>query len=153
MSYIIYEGPSVLDQKPIVVILTEEGKSKNVKTGGMAQTYILRSDIPPLEAVKTGEDVSICGMCPHRPKLEGSCYVNVGQGPSAIYRAYKAGRYEHKYPWLVGIDEMIRIGSYGDPGAVPPGIWFSLIENAKGWTEGTCPEWAINELPWPFKIA
>jgi len=30
---------------------------------------------------------------------------------------------------------------------------FRNPENAKGWTEGTCPEWAIDEIPWPFKVA
>ena len=82
---ILYEGPSILDGKPIVVIMTgAKAPSHNAKTGAMAQTYILRQDIPPLEAVKSKEDVSICGDCPHKGT---SCYVNVGQGPSAVWKA------------------------------------------------------------------
>jgi len=50
-SFIIWEGPSELDGKPIVLIATSGGSIKNRKTGGMVQTYILRSDMPPNEAL------------------------------------------------------------------------------------------------------
>jgi len=66
-SAIIYNGPSLLDGKPIVVIATYS--NRNTKTGHVVQTYILRSDIHPLEASKTGEDYSICGECPMRGEL------------------------------------------------------------------------------------
>ena len=59
---IIYKGPSLLDGAPIVVIATYS--NRNTKTGHVVQTYILRADINPLEASKTGADVSICGNCP-----------------------------------------------------------------------------------------
>ncbi len=138
MSYILFEGRSLLDDNPIVVIMTGVGKntkpSSNEKTGSMAQTYILRSDVPPIEAIKSGADASICGQCPHRPNLGGSCYVNVGQGPRSVWEAYKRGNYSYKYPWLAGEGLTIRIGAYGDPGAVPPHIWYWLLEHAKGWT-------------------
>ena len=49
---IIYKGPSLLDGKPIVAIATYS--NRNTKTGHVVQTYILRSDINPLEASKTG---------------------------------------------------------------------------------------------------
>ena len=39
-GYIIYEGASLIDGKPIVEIAILS--SKNVKTGNMIQTYILR---------------------------------------------------------------------------------------------------------------
>ena len=47
-SAIIYNGPSLLDGQPIVVIATYSNRNK--KTGHVVQTYILRSDINPLEA-------------------------------------------------------------------------------------------------------
>ena len=50
-SAIIYNGPSLLDDKPIVVIATYS--NRNTKTGHVVQTYILREDIHPLEASKT----------------------------------------------------------------------------------------------------
>ena len=45
---ILYEGPSMLDGAPIVVIATGFAeRSGNDKTGAMIQTWILRADIPP----------------------------------------------------------------------------------------------------------
>ena len=63
-SAIIYRGPSLLDGAPIVVIAIDS--ARNTKTGRMVQTYILRADMDPREANKTGADFSICGTCPHR---------------------------------------------------------------------------------------
>jgi hypothetical protein len=84
-GYIIDRGLSPIDGQPYVAILTL--KSTNRKTGDMAQVWILREDINPVEAVQSGKDVSICGDCPHRKQQDGtrSCYVNVGQGPNSIY--------------------------------------------------------------------
>jgi hypothetical protein len=63
-SGIIYKGPSRIDGAPIVVLATYS--NRNTKTGAVVQTYILREDINPLEASKTGADASICGTCPLR---------------------------------------------------------------------------------------
>lgn len=134
MAYILYEGPSQLDGEPIVVIMTKGGKSKNEKTGAMAQVYILRSDMPPLEATKSGSDVSICGNCPHRPISGGSCYVNVAQGPRAVYDAYKRGVYTHQWSWMQFRGITIRLGAYGDPSAVNVNLWKNLTDMAKSWT-------------------
>ena len=68
---IIYQGPSLIDGKPIIAIATLN--SRNGKTGEMIQTWIMRSDIEPHKAIKTGEDSSVCGDCPHRPENDGSC--------------------------------------------------------------------------------
>ena len=85
---ILYEGPSLIDGAPIVVIATGLKKpSKNAKTADMVQTWILRKDIHPKYAVRSGDDVSICGQCPHRmrehlepdgsTKTLRTCYVNM----------------------------------------------------------------------------
>lgn len=132
-GYIIYNGPSLLDGAPIVVIALT-GKSANSKTGALMQTYILRSDMSPLDAIKAGEDVSICGYCPHRedPKTnrKRSCYVNIGQGAMAVYKAYKAGKYpeiQNAHALVaLGWKRKVRLGTYGDPAAVPAKIWNSL---------------------------
>ena len=132
MAYILYEGPSVLDGAPIVVIMTGvKAPSHNEKTGAMAQTYILRQDIAPGEAVKSKEDVSICGDCPHRGT---SCYVNVAQGPTSVWRTYKRLGYNQCSPKKAGYNLSIRIGAYGDPGAVPAHIWSDLLSHARMWT-------------------
>ena len=59
---IIYEGPSKLDGAPIVAIATGvDGASDNGKTGDMVQITIIRADIAPHHATKTGDDTSVCG--------------------------------------------------------------------------------------------
>ena len=58
--------------------------SANPKTGDMIQTWILRSDMHPLEAIKSGSDYGICGSCIHRGSYDEfgnpidprTCYVN-----------------------------------------------------------------------------
>jgi hypothetical protein len=122
---ILYEGPSQLDGKPIVVIATRG--SKNSKTGDMVQTWILRSDVKPTDAVKTREDESICGDCPHRHFLSGACYVQPFQAPRSVWAKYKRGGYRHATESdFADLKEMkVRAGSYGDPSAVPLWIWVS----------------------------
>ena len=57
------------DQDNIIVLLSGlKTPSQNIKTGPMLQTCIIRSDIHPAEALKTGQDDLICGSCIHRLK-------------------------------------------------------------------------------------
>ena len=96
---IIYQGPSLLDGSPIVVIAL--AKSSNKKTGDMVQTYIIRSDMDPLKASKYGYDYAICGDCKHRGEADPdgtgkqakkrSCYVTLFHGPLQVYKSYKKG--------------------------------------------------------------
>ena len=141
---IIYEGPSLLDGAPIVVILTGMGRrSKNAKTGAMLQTWILRADMSPIEASKVGADYSICGSCPHRWHTGGGCYVILAQAPQAVYRTYKRGGYRRvaltELPML-GEGHQVRIGAYGDPGIVPAEPWEALLQRAAGHT-GYTHQW------------
>ena len=153
-GYILYKGPSLLDGSPVVVIATMH--SENRKTGDMVQTWILREDISPVEASKQSADVSICGDCKHRWSLGGACYVNIGQGPGSVYRAYKRGNYQDATPrrseltgeWLayqgalsaVGRGRKVRLGAYGDPAAVPLAVWRYLTEDSIGHT-GYTHQW------------
>lgn len=137
---VIYQGPSLLDAAPIVVVAVGLRKSStNTKTGGMVQTYILRSDIHPVEAVRTGADVSICGHCILRPQNspKGSglarCYVQKGKGPAAVYRTFVLGKYPVASPAEVrALADLrglrIRFGSYGDPAAAPLWLWLALAD-------------------------
>ena len=81
-SVILWEGASLLDGAPIVAIATFA--SRNAKTGDMVQTWIMRADMAPMDALASGDDVSICGDCMHRPANGGSCYVKVWQAPRSI---------------------------------------------------------------------
>ena len=152
---IIYNGPSLLDGKPIVVIATYS--NRNTKTGKVVQTYILRSDINPLEASKTGQDFSICGSCPMRgevttdPKRKiakgRKCYVNLGQGVLIVFKSYKRGVYKEGDPRTMGRDRFVRVGTYGDPAAVPSEVWDELLAECETWTAYT------HQKPWRPDIA
>ena len=139
-GYVAYEGPSRNDGKPNVVIVTMH--TTNIKTGPMPTAWIIRSDIHPQEAVKTGEDFSICGNCHLRPEMveklkalgvdnPPSCYVAVFQAPTQIYKAYHRGVYVR-----VSLDELaeilrgrtLRIGGYGDGAVVPVAVWERLLQ-------------------------
>jgi hypothetical protein len=144
-SAVIYRGPSLLDGQPIAVVAVLSGRNR--KTGLMVQTYILRDDIDPREANRTGADYSICGNCPLRgtPNPEQGklaigrgCYVNIGQGVLITWKHLQRGGYPtvngHEAIAAIGAGKMVRAGTYGDPAAVPSYIWESLLSRAKGWT-------------------
>jgi len=141
---ILYEGESKLDGKNIVVVLTGlERKSNNPKTGDMLQTFIMRQDIAPNEALKTGDDYSVCGDCKHRPINKGKCYVNVWQAPLQVWKKYKRGGYDKPSESQIReavTGRMVRLGAYGDPMAVPMRVWTNVIKTAKGHT-GYTHQW------------
>jgi len=183
---ILYEGPSLLDGAPIVVIATED---ENPKTGRMLYTWIFRQDRPPEVAAYDGSDDAICGDCKFRaavsarnpsetiwPELDRrewekskksrTCYVRLSPAegadealpPSEVWRAWKAGEFNEftiMQTWYKGgettwtlkdweaDDEQnwrytgplpVRIGSYGDPAAVPTRVWAELVRYQKHWT-------------------
>lgn len=115
--------------------------SDNSKTGNMMQTYILRQDMHPLDAVRTGADAAVCGTCSLRPIEGGACYVRVGQGPATVYKTWRRGGYPLcDDPASLAVDRMVRLGAYGDPAAVPFRIWKALVSKAEGHT-GYTHQW------------
>lgn len=153
-SAILWRGISELDgSAPVVLIATGlDGSSYNEKTGPMVQTWILRAGVSPLAAIHSGEDAAICGNCPHRGDIvDGravgrSCYVNIGQAPRSIWQAFAAGSYldlssdpASGAAALAG--KRVRMGSYGDPCAVPLRIWEGLLARVERRT-GYTHQWA-----------
>jgi hypothetical protein len=144
-GYVVWSGASRIDGKPIVAIVTGVGpkseRSKNEKTGEMSQVWILRRDINPIEAIGKGHDRSICGSCPLRGIIARngrkktnrlrSCYVSVDQAPLSIYNAYKRGAYPPLPPDLKWEDQGTRLGSYGDPSAIPFSVNKDLISRGR----------------------
>lgn len=132
----------MLDGSPIVVIVTGvRTKSQNAKTGNMLQTWILRAGIEPHDAVRSGSDSSVCGDCKHSGK---TCYVQVERAPLSVYRAWRRGSYmdwTKAFPDNALKDRSIRLGSYGDPAAVPANVWRRVFsQKIAGWT-GYTHQW------------
>ena len=140
LGYIAYEGPSLIDGAPIAVIINKIDGSDNSKTGAIVQSFIIRSDVGPTDALKTGQDESVCGDCPHRPMLAKStgqapCYVNVGRSVRSVYEAYRRGRYTRASLEDVALalaGKTLRIGTYGDPAAAPVSTWQRLTRYTAG---------------------
>lgn len=141
LGYIAYEGASQIDGSPIVVIVNKiDNGSANAKTGAIVQTFIIRSDVNPVEALQTGADESICGDCEHRPALARKtgkvpCYVQVAKSVLAVYNAYKRGRYVKADPATIARalqGKIVRLGTYGDPFAAPVTMWNQIIRYAAG---------------------
>ena len=137
---ILYRGPSALNGEPIVCVSTgEDGRSSNRKTGPMVQTWILHGTLDPVAASRAAEDSAVCGSCPHRWALGGACYVNIGQAPGSVYRAAMAGAYPADDGSPFGFP--VRVGSYGDPAAVPVQVWRSVLARAPRARTGYTHQW------------
>jgi hypothetical protein len=144
---ILWEGPSPLDGAPIVAISV--WSDANRKTGKCAQVYILRSDQSPIDAIHSGDDVSICGHCcmrsPHGYAGRG-CYVQVGNGPLSVYRTYLAGKYQRIAPELfAGVT--VRWGAYGDPAMLPEQVVLAVNAHAAAHL-GYTHQWRLPFAQW-----
>ncbi len=142
-SAIVWRGPSAFDPSvDVLVVLTGLRRpSANPKTGPMVQSWILRADMRPWEAVSAGEDAPICGTCPF--SAGRGCYVTVANAPQSIYRAMERGSIADMDPEtamraLQG--KKLRIGAYGDPAAVPLSLWETLLTFTAGHT-GYTHDW------------
>jgi hypothetical protein len=150
LGYVLYKGKSLINGDPIVVIATMS--SNNPKTGNEIQTWILPDNgIKPNENVKTGADASVCGDCPKRPLLtkarnlangtkDKPCYLRTFQAPRSVYDAFKRGRYSDQWNSKTFFGRMIRLGSYGDPAAVPFEVWEKVLKRTIGHT-GYTHQW------------
>lgn len=157
-GYVLQRGVSPIDGNPFVVIMTMS--TSNRKTGDMIQVWILREDVNPVAAVATGDDISVCGDCPHRRRQVWdakrkrfvwvrSCYVNVGQAPNSIWKAYKRGSYgklSDLTPKMLR-GRKIRWGAYGDPALISPSLFATINEHADGHT-GYTHQWRQPFAQW-----
>jgi hypothetical protein len=139
-SLVVYRGPSRYDPETnirAVLVL----KSTNVKTGDMAQLFVLNDTVPPHIAQKQGCDFAVCGNCPLRPANQGGCYVTTFQGPLSTWRSTMSRP-------VAGTGEIagalqgraLRLGAYGDVAALPPDVvaWLSAQVGGRvtGYTHG-----------------
>lgn len=149
-GYVIYDGPSRLTGDRVIVIVTGFARrSNNAKTGDMLQTWILRADTPPHDAVRSGDDAAVCGDC---PLANGNgCYVRTEQAPLRVWKAWQKGRYPAPYAWTLrsfglATGRKVRVGSYGDPAAVPGLVWDMLLNGSERKRTGYTHQWRIANL-------
>ena len=99
-NFVFYRGPSQLDGSPIVGIATMD--SGNRKTGSMIQTWIIRDDVHPVVASRTGADSAVRGNCPHRGQHDANGNRVVGTRAyyvmltpiASVHCTVRAGRYD-----------------------------------------------------------
>ena len=96
---------------------------------------------------------------PKRKIAKGrKCYVNLGQGVLIVYKAFLRGVYKEalvvegdgfKINQIrdMGRGRFVRVGTYGDPAAVPQRVWELLLSDADGFTAYT------HQKPWRPEIA
>lgn len=158
-SAVVWRGLSELDHvTPICVVLTGMGRgSRNRKTGAMVQAYIVVQGWTAKQAIDNGADFAVCGDCPkrgHRGKGR-TCYVSLATGLGVVGRRVARGGYPvmslaSAAQAIVG--RQLRIGTYGDPAAVPAEVWRALLENISGWT-GYTHQWRHAQGLAPFLMA
>lgn len=149
---ILWKGRSQLTGTPITLTVTGlDGSSDNPKTGPMAQTWILAGGVNPMAAVANGRDTAICGNCPLRGGPNGrQCYVQVKNAPRAVFKKNRRLRGQivpasQVVPALRG--RSLRMGSYGDPCAVPLRVWQKFLAAARTWT-GYTHQWRTAAPSW-----
>ena len=153
-GYVVWSGESLIDKEEVMLVITGVNiPSTNRKTGWMIQSWILTKD-HPVEAIKTGKDYSICGDCALRGK-EGKgrvCYV-MPLSISQVYQKYLKGGYppldKNTEKRMRGRD--LRIGSYGDPTAIPYEVWEPLIKNSRV-TTGYTHRWLVCDPRWKTRV-
>jgi len=103
----------------------------------MIQVWILVKSENPMAAIDSGNDALICGDCPLRGH---GCYVQVGQAPLGIWKAWTRGNYP-KLPSLeVFRGHKVRFGAYGDPVFIPFVLFSAIARVSDGWT-GYTHQW------------
>jgi len=140
-GYVIHEG--TVNGHAFVVIVTL--KTSNEKTGDMMQIWFLLRDINPVQGVKDCIDAdTICKGCPFASG--NGCYVNVGQAPLAVWKAYHRGAYStllpKDYAGVFGARK-VRFGAYGNPSLLPVSIVSAISKVCAGWT-GYFHDWRTN---------
>jgi hypothetical protein len=145
---VLWKGQSLLNGDLIVLVATglNAPQRQNEKTGHMIQTWILCDDVSPIEASRTGADERICGGCPHRGVANGAvavgrtCYVQLWSGVRNVWLAYKRGTYHLNKTDAPFRGLGVRVGSYGDPAAVPVEVWQRALHKA-AFSTGYTHQW------------
>ena len=140
-GYLLHAGH--VNGRPFVAIATLE--TSNRKTGDMVQVWFLLRDVHPVAAVQDGTDAAtVCAGCPFASGK--GCYVNVGQAPLSIWKAFHRGAYPYLAPGDYGrvfSGRRVRFGAYGNPTLLPLPLVDRIARISDGWT-GYFHDWRTN---------
>ena len=140
-GYLLHTGH--VNGRAYVAIATLE--TSNRKTGDMVQVWFVLRDIHPVQAVQEGLDfATVCRDCPFASGK--GCYVNVGQAPLAVWKAFHRGRYPFLAPGDYGRvfgNRRVRFGAYGNPTLLPLPLVDRIARISDGWT-GYFHDWKSN---------
>lgn len=147
-GFVIDRGISPWNGEPYAVIATLE--SKNDKTGNMVQIWILREGMSPVEDRKEAQRLAgdgpnatkhtTCGDC---PLVNGGCYVEWGQAPTAIVKCHSRGGYPEYDPAIHSRffrNRLVRFGAGGEPVLIKIEIVEHIATISDGWT-GYTQQW------------
>ena len=168
-SYCIYDGVSQLDKRSRIICVMSNCETNtadwNVKTGDMIQTYIIMRDVHPQVAIDQLLDGCICGNCTHRKRRKRhtrtakvkdvrTCYVNIGKGTAAVWESFQKGNIPIVSSTVAATIQVVagkklRMGTYGDPVAVPFPIWGDMLRYELGHT-GYTHQWRM-PIAKPFR--
>lgn len=142
-GYLLHTGRT--GGRSFVAIATME--TSNRKTGDMVQIWFLLRDINPVAGVAEAIDAeTVCRGCPFASGR--GCYVNVGQAPLSIWRAFHRGAYPELRPADYGTvfgGRKIRFGAYGNPSLLPIAMVKAIAAVSAGWT-GYFHDWRENPM-------
>jgi hypothetical protein len=71
-----------------VVVIT--WRTRNQKTGFVAQTWVMRADVDPITAAPAAHDQSVCRDYPLRV---AGCCIELGRAPLRVWQTYRDGCY------------------------------------------------------------
>jgi hypothetical protein len=168
-SYCIYDGVSQLDRRSRIICVMSNCQTNNedwnIKTGDMIQTYIIMRDVHPQVAIDQLLDGCICGNCTHRKRRKRhtrtakvkdvrTCYVNIGKGTAAVWESFQKGNIPIVSSTVAATIQLVagkklRMGTYGDPVAVPFPIWGDMLRYELGHT-GYTHQWRM-PIAKPFR--
>lgn len=153
-TYLIYRGPSLINNAPILAFATVS--SANRKTGNVVQTTIVPDNVVPSAASKTPQVNSVCGACVLKRTERDICYVRIEESIDSIARAYYAGNVDDVTGddaeiAELGTGRVVRLGAYGDPAAVPSRIWRTLCSDSTA-ILGYTHQWQTMAIePWTLR--
>jgi len=142
LGIILYRGPSWYNGKPIVAAVKFE--SANRKTGNVPNVAILPDTGPTYQAAHNAAR-SVCGACPllglmdhdAEKRQQGACYSwAIPHAVASQVRAIGEGRYVAAGPHADTLlaaylraraPRMVRLGTIGDAGALPPEVVARLV--------------------------